>query len=170
MNWKAVLLTFAIIPAPLQAQTSVNPKQFGFMAADAARDQFNAGRDYFDDHKYAQAETVLRDLIRKYPRNAITDSGHYYLIRTLSKQGKVAEAKKEIEIFEKTYRKSPWLTDVKELSVQLSKEVSPQMMLSLTPPAAVAATAPTAPTPPAPVRVFPGQGQAPTPAAPVRVG
>ncbi len=180
MNLKNLLLMMAIFAMPLQAQKVVAPMHFGFMGglmgADAAREQFNAGRDLFDDHKYTQAEAVLREVIRKYPKNTITDNAHYYLIRALAKQGKVSEAKSEIEVFEKTYRKSEWLADVRELRVQLSKEVPPDLMAALAsapgyPEAFRVAGTPGAPQapgaqPPTPAPPAPRQGpQAATPVA-----
>src|SRR5262245_5127453 len=98
MNWKVLLLTMAILQKPMAAQTTVTPSvQLGFAEADPARDQYNAGRNLFDDGKYEKSEAVLREVVRKYPKHAVAPAAQYYLIRALGKQRKVEEAKAQID-------------------------------------------------------------------------
>jgi tetratricopeptide (TPR) repeat protein len=153
MNWKFFLIILAILPASLSAQTTSLPAlHFGFAGPmDAARDQFNSGRDLFADSKYPQAENVFREVVRKYPKNPIADRAHYYWIRSLIKQNKANDARTQIDAFVKLYPKSEWLKDVQEERLSLTNVVPPQLLanLAMTPESPRQGTpAPPAPTPP----------------------
>ena len=100
--------------------------------ADAARDLFNKGRDRFDDGKYSDAESIFRQVLEKHPKHELADSASYYLIRTLPKTGKTAEARSLIESFTSKYPKSRWLTDVEEYRVTLTNQVTQQDLMRLT--------------------------------------
>src|SRR5690242_11185253 len=92
----AASLALALSAVPLTAQIYVPGMQFGFMGADAARDLFNSGKAYYDSSKFAQAESVFKQVLNKYPRNQIADDSCYYLARALARQGKIDEAKAQI--------------------------------------------------------------------------
>jgi tetratricopeptide (TPR) repeat protein len=75
-------------------------------APDEARDIFNAGQTFYDEDKFAEAERKFREVVSKFPKNVIADRADYYLIRTLSQQGKKTEALTRIGAFAKQYPKS----------------------------------------------------------------
>jgi HEAT repeat protein len=139
-------LALAFSAMPLAAQAFQIPvMQFGFMEADAARDLFNSGMNFFDNAKYGQAESVFRQVVKKYPKNEIADRSSYYLALSLANQGKISEARTQIDMLKKQYPRSSWLDDAEELRVKITKDIPAEYMAML------AATAPPAPAPtPAP--------------------
>src|SRR5438128_12443319 len=84
-------------------------------AADEARNIFNAGQQFYDQSRYADAENKFREVVQRFPKNVIADRADYYLIRTLSQSGKKAEAITRIDGFANRYPKSTWISDVQEL-------------------------------------------------------
>ena len=157
----ACCLTIPVVTAAAQT-VAIPGMDFRFVEADGARDAFNSGRDLYEAGKYVQAESVFRDMLRKWPKNTIADRGAYYLIRTLGDQGKIQEMQAEIEQFQKTYKKSVWLKDVIQYQMQRTNQATattasysgawPGYQVTVppppTPPAAPAAPA-AAPAPPA---------------------
>src|ERR1700693_3577453 len=83
-------LGIAIFASPASAQyTRVSTLQRSLLpAADEARDIFNAGLQFYDQSRYADAERKFREVVQRFPGNAIADRAHYYLIRTLMQAGK----------------------------------------------------------------------------------
>src|SRR5436309_753467 len=110
-----------------QSRRNVNVAVQRFVEpADPARDLFNTGQKFFDQNRHADAERTFREVIEKYPKNAIVDRAEYYLIRTLTQTGRRAEALERINAFAKKYPKSTWQPDVEELKMGLTNQVSPQ--------------------------------------------
>jgi tetratricopeptide (TPR) repeat protein len=141
ITFTSASLALAFSAMPLAAQAIQIPvMQFGFMEADAARDLFNSGQDLFLNAKYAQAEDVFRQVLKKYPRNEIADRSSYYLAYSLAKQGKITEAKTQIDTFKKQYPRSSWLNDVEELRVKITNDIPAEYLAML--------RTPQAPTPP----------------------
>ena len=93
---------------------------------DQARDLFNAGQEFYDEGKFAEAEKRFREVIQRFPQNVIADRADYYLIRTLKQLERKTEALSRIDAFGKSYPKSKWLNDVKELRISLTNEVPAQ--------------------------------------------
>lgn len=165
-----VLLALIAVSPRARAQDAEFLRPFMAMSPDAARDLYNAGKDLYDAQKYADAEKKLREVVAKFPKNAITDRSDYLLMRTLVKLGKVNEALSRANEFDKLYPRSDWRSDVRELRINLTHEVPPggEVMLRLqvppsppTPPAPATPPAPPAPSPmPSPgMRLIgPGQG------------
>src|SRR6185436_2640658 len=159
-------LALVLSAVPLSAQVRIAGMQFGFVEADAARDLYNSGRNLYTNNKFAQAEAAFREVVKKYPRNEVADASSYYLILALKQQAKFDEARAQIEVFTKQYPRSVWLVDVRELQVELTRQVPPSYVLALTqtpsptpsaspsPQGQVASTAPVA----IGVRVPSGQG------------
>lgn len=108
----------------------------------SARVLFIDGRNFWDDGRFVEAEKKFREALARFPKADQADRTTFYLITTLLKQGKVPQARMEIEKFEKTYPKSSWLADVKEK----------QLGLGLTG-VALVKTAPLPPLPMPPVNV-----------------
>jgi thioredoxin-like negative regulator of GroEL len=113
------LVVAAAAPAQVQVWTRVHP----FVAPDPARDLFNEGQRFFDEDRFAEAENRFRQVVRRFPRNAIADRADYYLIRTLVQVGKKNEALNRIDSFPRQYPKSRWMGDVQELRIQLTNQV-----------------------------------------------
>ena len=126
---KLMLIALAVLALPplasgqskrvVFAQRSLAPAA----APDEARDLFNAGQNFYDEDKFAEAEKKFREVLSKFPKNAIADKADYYLIRTLSQQGKKNDALTRINAFTRQYPKSKWLQDVQEWSMRLTNQV-----------------------------------------------
>ena len=99
--------------------------RFSFQA-DQARELFVAGQKSYDENNFAEAEKRFREVLRKFPRNRLAERADYYLIRTLSQLGKKSEAIGRINAFARTYPKSSWQSDVRELRIQLTNQVPPE--------------------------------------------
>jgi len=118
---------------------------------DQARDLFNAGQEYYDEGKFAEAEKRFREVIQRFPQNVIADRADYYLIRTLKQLERKTEALSRIDAFGKSYPKSKWLNDVEELRISLTNEVPAQSVRLLQTPFGFAPPTPPEPQiPPAP--------------------
>jgi TolA-binding protein len=85
----------------------------------AARGIFMQGRTLWDRGEFAEAEKKFREALNRYPRAEHADRTAYYLITTLIRQGRAADALQQIEGFPARYPKSPWLTDVQEARIAL---------------------------------------------------
>jgi len=86
-----------------------------------ARKLFIEGRDLQDDGKLAEAEKKFREALAKYPKADQSDRTAYYLISTLTKLGRVTEARTEIENFRRNYPQSTWMSDVEEKRLTLTQ-------------------------------------------------
>jgi len=94
-----------------------------FMPGDEAREIFNLGQKFYDEYRFADAETKFREVVQRSSKNPIADRADYYLIRTLTQTGKKNEALSRIVSFPRRYPSSKWLNDVQELRMQLTNEV-----------------------------------------------
>src|SRR6266850_6814580 len=112
---------------------------------DQARDLFNAGQEFYDEGKFAEAEKRFREVIQRFPQNVIADRADYYLIRTLKPLEKKNEALTRIGAFAKSYPQSKWQNDVEELRISLTNQVPDQSVFLLQTP-----FGPVPPAPPAP--------------------
>jgi hypothetical protein len=124
-----------------------------FEPADPARDLFNAGQNFYDQFRYADAENAFREVVKRFPKSNVADKAEYYLIRTLANSRKQSEALEHINAFRNAYPKSVWYPDVQEIRIQLTNQIPARAEAGL-----LRIQIPQAP-PPAPA--------APTPAAPV---
>src|SRR5262245_246662 len=129
MKWilRFVLTVFValVLPAAALAQTRIFVRQ-SWLVPDEARDIFNAGLRSYDEYRFSDAENKFREVIRRFPRNAIEDRSDYYLIRTLAQLGKKTEALNRIDSFARQYPKSHWLDDVQEFRIQLTNQIPPK--------------------------------------------
>jgi len=116
-----IVATLALVPAA-PAQVRIVMQQ-SLLPADEARNVFNAGLKLWDEFRYTEAESKFREVIRRFPKNQIADRSEYYLIRTLSRQGKRADAVNRIAEFAKKYPKSQWMNDVQELRIELTDQM-----------------------------------------------
>ena len=152
-----VSLTLAL-PFASWAQQRILIRTQSLLPPDEARDVFNAGLKFYDESRFTEAENKFRDVVRRFPRNPITDRADYYLIRTLTQVGKRNEALSRIDAFSRQYPKSNWLNDVQEFRIQLTNQI---------PPRAETILFTSAPAPPAPPKeVIAPQGFT-TPVAPI---
>jgi len=113
MKWRSLLFSLAFIASVAVAAPLPAFSQSAAQNADA-RKLFVEGRDLQDDGKYADAEKKFREALTKYPKADQADRTAYYLISTLVKLGKAADARTEIEAFRKNYPQSRWKADVDE--------------------------------------------------------
>ena len=172
-NWisKLILLITAVTTVPLSVSAQyvrIVTNQRSLLPPDAARDLFNEGEALYDQRNFVEAEKRFREVISRYPKNAIADKADYYLIRTLTQNGKSSEALMRIEAFTGQYPKSTWLNDVQEIRMRLTNQVPLNAESILLPrpgpaprrapgvgQAAIQISAPTAPpAPPNPPRPF----------------
>jgi tetratricopeptide (TPR) repeat protein len=117
MKWKAkifcCLLTVCALVRPVVWAQS--PSQNA-----AARALFTEGRNFWDEGKFGEADRKFREAITRFPRAEQSDRTAFYLITTLIKLGRTAEARTEIENFYKNYPQSSWKSDVDEKRLTLN--------------------------------------------------
>ncbi len=152
INWKTIL-TLAIILSVatpvVRAQSLYSLQPLPYMEQDEARDLFNEGRRLYDQNDYLEAEEKFQEVIRRFPENAITDRTAYYLIRTLVRRERAAEALSEIALFPNRYPGSRWATDVREEQLRLTNQL-PRLRAYLAPPPPAPPAPPAPQAPPAP--------------------
>jgi hypothetical protein len=85
----------------------------------AARTLFKEGQGFWDEGKFADAEKRFREALTRYPRAEQSDRTAYYLITTLIKLNRPAEARTEIQHFYSNYPHSSWRGDVDEKRLSL---------------------------------------------------
>jgi hypothetical protein len=119
MKSKATVLSLTIVvtlniigPRGLRAQTPAQNAQ--------AHALFIEGRNLWDDGNFVDAEKKFRETLTKYPKAEQSDRTTYYLITTLVKLGRTADARAEIENFDKSYPQSSWKSDVEEKRLTLN--------------------------------------------------
>jgi HEAT repeat protein len=138
-NWISKLILTACAPMAVAPVASAQVRIWGqgqalsLVAPDEARDIFNAGQRFFDEYKFGDAENRFREVVRRFPANAIADRADYYLIRTLAQVGKQKEALTRIDGFAKQYPKSKWLSDVEELRIELTNQIPAKAEVILRP-------------------------------------
>lgn len=148
-----ILALLIVLPAtPLVAG-----QNFAAPLLDEARDKFNAAQKLYDEGKLPDAERRFKEVVQRFPKNVIADKADYYLIRTLNQQGKRGEAIIRINAFPRAYPKSQWQTDVEEMRIRLTNQVSPAALRAILPPPPPPPPAPPAPpappSPPSPFRI-----------------
>src|SRR5688572_10887895 len=85
-----------------------------------AREIYVEGRNLLDDGSYVDAERKFREAIAKYPNASQPDRTTFYLITSLIKQGRTADALAEISSFNAKFPRSRWSEDVEEKRLILS--------------------------------------------------
>jgi tetratricopeptide (TPR) repeat protein len=101
-----------------------------FLSAQVSRDTealklYTEGRDLYDERRFPEAEKKFREALSKYPRAERADRTAYYLIITLEQLSRIAEARTEIETFQRTYPMSEWSDDVIEKGWELGGKGTP---------------------------------------------
>jgi hypothetical protein len=86
-----------------------------------------------ENGKYTEASEKFREVVKKFPRNPVVEQSNYLLMVSLSKLKKNAEALALIDSFLKERPKSRWAPDVRELRVEVSKQLPPEVLTQLTP-------------------------------------
>src|SRR4026208_1151594 len=100
MKWTTALLSLTVVVtlmAPSRALAQTKQQN------DASRALFLEGRDLWDDGKFGDAEKKFREALTKYPKAEQSDRTSYYLITTLIKLGRAADARREIDTFSANY-------------------------------------------------------------------
>jgi tetratricopeptide (TPR) repeat protein len=122
----AVLVTVIGAAAELRAQTPQPAQPAQAQApADPARALFLAGRNFWDDGRFADAEKKFREALAKYPTSENADRTGFYLIETLIKMGRTPEALAEMNKFFTSFPRSKWLDDVQERRIGLTGQTPP---------------------------------------------
>ncbi|HMF02598.1 MAG TPA: HEAT repeat domain-containing protein [Terriglobia bacterium] len=161
-NFMSVVFITLVLSSGASAQIRVYLPAQSFLPPDEARDVYNAGKALYDESRYADAENKFREVVRRFPKNSITDRADYWLIRTLAQLGKKTDALNRIDAFAKQYPKSPWLDDVQEFRIQLTNQIPPRAERILL------TSSPAPAAPPAPPNPFAGgQGVAIPPIPPL---
>lgn len=154
-----VLSVVALPPAEAQVVSPALVSQFA-AELDEARDIFNEDLRMFEQGRWEGAEQNFREVMRRFPDNAIADRSSYYHIRTLVRLNRATQALEEIGAFPTRFPDSRWLSDVHEERLRLTNNL-PRVMAFQAPAAPPAPPAPPAaelppvpPAPPAPPRPF----------------
>ena len=119
MKWTTALLSLMVVLSLMAATPSRSLAQTK-QQNDASRALFLEGRDLWDDGKLGDAEKKFREALTKYPKAEQSDRTAYYLITTLIKLGRAADARREIDTFNTNYPQSTWKSDVEEKRISLS--------------------------------------------------
>jgi len=119
MKRNVLLRAFIVVVIMIAA---VSPHVQAQSPASSTPDQtlFSEGRNLWDDGKFSEAEKKFREALTKYPRAEKSDRTAYYLITTLVTLGRAAEARKEIQSFNRNYPQSRWQSDVEEKRIALT--------------------------------------------------
>jgi tetratricopeptide (TPR) repeat protein len=119
MKRKPLLLSCMVVvglslatPSPLRAQLASQNT--------TARTLFSEGRNFWDEGRLDDAEKKFREALTKYPKAEQSDRTAFYLITTLVQLGRNAEARREIDIFNRKYPQSSWKSDVEEKRLALN--------------------------------------------------
>jgi tetratricopeptide (TPR) repeat protein len=123
MKWTTALLSLMVVLSLMAATPSRSLAQTK-QQNDASRALFLEGRDLWDDGKLGDAEKKFREALTKYPKAEQSDRTAYYLITTLIKLGRAADARREIDTFNTNYPQSTWKSDVEEKRISLSGTTS----------------------------------------------
>jgi tetratricopeptide (TPR) repeat protein len=75
---------------------------------------FDQGRDYQRDGNYVEAERKFREALKMFPKDDQADRTAFYLVDTLIKLGRAADARVEVDNFRRNYPKSKWLEEIPE--------------------------------------------------------
>ena len=157
-----IFLTAALpLAASAQRRIFIHSTQ-SLLPPDEARDLFNAGLKLYDESRFSDAESKFREVVRRFPKNPISDRADYYLIRTLVQTGKRAEALSRIDAFSRQYPKSNWQADVQEFRIQLTNQIPPRAETIL-----LVSAPPAPPAPPSPVTAPQGFAPPVPPVAPM---
>jgi tetratricopeptide (TPR) repeat protein len=120
MKWNSYVLGLALAVGVVFAQSPVAAAQTTSRQDTEANKIFIDGRNALDDGNHAEAEKKFREALTKYPKADQSDRTAYYLIITLEKLRRFADARTEIQNFHKNYPASRWRQDVDERSLVLS--------------------------------------------------
>lgn len=80
-------------------------------AADAATKLLRRGRDLIQRESWAEAATAYGEFIAAYPKHEKTDAALYGLAFALQKQGRYAEAARQVERLREEFPRSGWTKD-----------------------------------------------------------
>jgi TolA-binding protein len=164
-NFVSVVFITLVLSSGASAQIRVYVHAQSFLPPDEARDIYNAGKAYYDESRYPDAENKFREVVRRFPKNPIADRADYWLIRTLAQLRKTTDALNRIDAFAKQYPKSPWLDDVQEFRIQLTNQIPPRAERILLTSSQAPAAPPAPPNPIGPV-VVPASPAVPIPPLP----
>ena len=119
MRRNTLLMSFTVVVALGLATPSLLRAQLASQNT-TARTLFAEGRDLWDEGKFVDAERKFREALTKYPKAEQSDRTAYYLITTLVTLGRTAEARSEIDNFNRNYPQSRWKSDVEEKRLALN--------------------------------------------------
>jgi hypothetical protein len=118
MKRYSLFLNLIVAAGLIVAQPSIGLSQTP-RQNDEARRLFKEGEVFQGAGNLVEAEKKFREALRRFPRAEGADKTAYFLINTLSRLGRVQEARSEIENFRRTYPQSKWRVDVSEATLAL---------------------------------------------------
>jgi len=92
-------------------------------AKDEATKVFRQGRDQIEDENWSGAVATFSSFIADYSKHKDVDAALYWMAFALKKQGKYAEADKQLERLIRERPSSSWLNDAKAMRVEIANQL-----------------------------------------------
>src|SRR5215831_7446498 len=88
-------------------------------AKDEAMKVFRQGRDQIEDENWNGAAATFTSFVAEYPKHKDVDAALYWTAFALKKQGKFADADRELERLIREHPRSNWLDDARAMRVEI---------------------------------------------------
>src|SRR5499426_2784563 len=89
-------------------------------AKDEAMKVFRQGRDQIEDENWSSAAATFNSFVADYPKHKDVDAALYWMAFALKKQGKFAEADRQLERLIREHPRSNWLDDARAMRVEIA--------------------------------------------------
>lgn len=89
-------------------------------AKDDAMNIFRRGRDQIEEENWSRATTAFNSFVADYPKHKDVDAALYWLAFALKKQGKFADADRQLERLIRDYPQSSWRDDARAMRVEMA--------------------------------------------------
>src|SRR5262245_11348330 len=89
-------------------------------AKDEAMKVFRQGRDQIEDENWNGAAATFTSFVAEYPKHKDVDAALYWTAFALKKQGKFADADRELERLIREHPRSNWLDDARAMRVEIA--------------------------------------------------
>lgn len=98
-------------------------------AKDEASKVFRQGRDQIEDEDWNAAAATFISFVADYPKHKDVDAALYWMAFALKKQGKFAEADKQLERLSREHSRSNWLDDARAMRVEIAGQTGNRQMV-----------------------------------------
>src|SRR2546422_980954 len=98
-------------------------------AKDEAMKVFRQGRDQIEDENWSGAAATFTSFIADYPKHKDVDAALYWTAFALKKQGKFAEADRQLERLIHEHSRSSWLDDARAMRIEIAGQTGNQQMV-----------------------------------------